>query len=150
MKCQFFWEIVYRVIVASVSTFLSRSLVLEMKITYETQGNKRGVLWLSQSLCGYVKRKRMGYTQKVITDGHRLWTEHYQSSKEVMIHSVLRRWGLKEAFVKMCIFSWIWKARTTQAQKQKYEWLGKIITIQVKWSIDCLGYFYKLWASLVA
>ena len=72
MKCQFFWEIVYWVIVASVSIFLCRSLVPEMKIPYETQVNKGGVLWLSQSLCGYVKRKRMGYTQKVIIDGHSL------------------------------------------------------------------------------
>lgn len=72
MKCQFFWEIVHWVIVASVSIFLSRSLVLEMKIPYETQVNKGGVLWLSQSLCGYVKRKRMGYTQKVLIDGRRL------------------------------------------------------------------------------
>ena len=141
MKCQFFWEIVYWVIVASVSIFLCRSLVPEMKIPYETQVNKGGVLWLSQSLCGYVKRKRMGYTQKVIIDGHSLWTEHWKSSKEVVIHSVLRWWGLKQAFIKMFIFSWIWKARTTKAQKQEYNDLEKLLQFKLSGASTAWGIF---------
>lgn len=132
--------------------FISRLLVPEEKRPYGAQFKKEVILWplsFSQSLCECGKGRGWISTQKIMIDITGLWTEHSESSEEVVICPAFRKWGVLQAFVKMFIFSWVLKDRINKGIRQGYEWLGEIVTIKASWSMGCLGDYYKPWGRKV-
>lgn len=116
VKCQFFIAIVF----LGHSYFCAYIYFKNWNVNLRSEET----LWISvkQGRCvvalkvfticmGVVKVKDRSVHKKIMIDVIGRWTEHSKSSKEVVIFSVLKRWGVKQTFMKTFTFSWVLKDR---------------------------------------